>query len=262
ARAGRLREEAERAVARLAPGQGELVADFVAPLAAAVYAGLLDVPEERRTEFATDLAAVAPAVDALLCPQTLAVTRRLEAGLLRLRELFGGRPHAEADLILAVAGARAAADLLGNALAALLHRPEEWERLRTEPGYAERVVAEVLRTEPPWRAYPLVALAPIEAAGERIDAGEAVTVVTAVTAMTAADRDPAGRAETESAGAAAPYARLLLEAARAQTEQALTALSARFPRVRPADGPVRERRAPVTRRLARLSARLGEEETR
>lgn len=245
---GRLREEVERVVARLGPGPVDLVADFVTPLTAAVYAALLEVPEERRTEFAASVADVAPAVDALLCPQTLAVTRRVDAGLLRLRGIFGGRRHAEADLLLAVAGTRAAADLLGNALADLLHRPEEWERLSAEPEHAQRAAVDLLRAELPWQVYPLVVVAPIERAGERIAAGENVSVVPTP------DRDPADLA--------APYGRLFLAAARAQAVWALTTLATRFPRLRPADEPVRERRAPVTRRLARLSARLGEEETR
>ncbi|MFC9745660.1 cytochrome P450 family protein [Streptomyces niveus] len=252
---GRLVEETGRAVDRLAPGPADLVEDFVAPLTASVYAGLLAVPNGRRAEFAAQLGSVAPAVDALLCPQTLTVTRRLATGLPRLREIVAGQGHAEADLILAVAGARAAADLLGNALAVLLERPAAWDRLRAEPVHAAQVVAEVLRLQPPWRAHPLTALAPIEVGGARIEAGESVTAVTA-----AADRRPAH--PSASANLAAPYGRLLVEAARAQTERALVALAARFPRVLPDGGPVRARRAPVTRRLVRLSVRLGEEETR
>lgn len=54
----------------------------------------------------------------------------------------------------------------------------------------------------------------------------------------------------------------LLPAARALAEHALVALAARFPLLRPDGEPVRTRRAPLTRRLVRLPARLGEEETR
>lgn len=252
ASAGRLRDEAERAVARLEPGAVDLVADFVAPLTAAVYAGLLDVRDEQRAQFAAALSDVSPAVDALLCPQTLAVTRRLESGLLVLRELFNGRRYAEADLILAVAGARAAADLLGNVVAAFLDRPQEWDRLRTDQAHVERSVAAVLRTAPLWQAYPLVALAPVELAGARIEAGENVT------AVTGPGVGPEGAVEAGSAGPASPYERLFLGAARAQAVQAVTSLAARFVRMCPEGGTVRARRAPLTRRQVRLSARLGE----
>ncbi|MER6715253.1 hypothetical protein [Streptomyces sp. NPDC000877] len=247
--AGTLREQATQAAALLGPGPVDLMADFAEPLTAAVYAVLLDVPQERHAAFAAAVAATAPAVDALLCPQTLEVTRRLAAGVRELRELFAGRDRAEADLLLAVAGARAAADLLGNALHTLLGRPREWARLRSDPGHAARVVEEALRDRPLWRAHPLVALAPAEAAGTRIETGDTVTVVT-----------------TGTCGGPAPLpvraCAALLPAARAQAEQALPALAARFPLLRPDGDPVRLRRAPLTRRLVRLPARLGEEETR
>ncbi|MFJ8718291.1 hypothetical protein ACIRD9_34825 [Streptomyces violaceus] len=247
--AGSLREQAGQAAARLGPGPVDLVADFAEPLTAAGYAVVLDVPEERRAAFAADLAAAAPAVDALLCPQTLDTTRRMAAGVRVLRELFAGRAHAEADLVLAVAGARAAADLLGDALRRLLDRPREWALLRSDPAHADRLVEEVLHQRPPWRACPLVVLAQAEVAGTRIEAGDSVTAVS-----------------TPAAGAPAPLpvaaCATLLPAARALAGQALVALAARFPLLRPDGEPVHMRRAPLTRRLVRLPARLGEEETR
>ncbi|MDK1341822.1 hypothetical protein QNO09_00490 [Streptomyces sp. 378] len=246
---GALRERAGQAAARLEPGRADLVADFVQPLTAAVYAALLDVPEERHAAFAVDIAAVTPAVDALLCPQTLEVTRRLAEGVRGLRELFAGGDRAEAGLVLAVAGARAAADLLGNALQTLLDRPREWELLRSDPAHAARVVVEALRDRPLWRAHPLVALAPAEVAGNRIETGDPVTVV-----ITGTGGDPAPLPVAACA--------TVLPAARAQAEQALAALAARFPLLRPDGSPVRARRAPLTRRLVRLPVRLGEEETR
>ncbi|MET9867297.1 hypothetical protein ABZZ16_14060, partial [Streptomyces sp. NPDC006386] len=138
---------------------------------------------------------------------------------------------------------------LGNALHTLLGRPREWAQLRSDPGHAARVVEEAQRDRPLWRAHPLVALAPAEAAGTRIETGDTVTVVT-----------------TGTGGGPAPLpvraCAALLPAARAQAEQALPALAARFPLLRPDGDPVRLRRAPLTRRLVRLPARLGEEETR
>ncbi|MFF7314550.1 hypothetical protein [Streptomyces sp. NPDC008137] len=248
-RAGALREAAGQAAARLGPGPVDLVADFAEPLTAAGFAALLDVPEERRAALAADLAAAAPAVDALLCPQTLDTTRRLAAGVRGLRELLAGRAHAEADLVLAVAGARAAADLLGDALRRVLGRPGEWELLRSGPAHAARLVEEVLHDRPPWRACPLVVLAPAEVAGTRIEAGDTVTAVS-----------------TAAAGAPAPLpvaaCATLLPAARALAGHALVALAARDPLPRPDGEPVRARRAPLTRRLVRLPARIGEEETR
>ncbi|MFC9505969.1 hypothetical protein [Streptomyces sp. NPDC057002] len=266
-RAGSLRELAGQAAARLGPGPVDLVADFAEPLTAAGFAVLLDVPEERRAAFAADLAAAAPAVDALLCPQTLDTTQRLAAGVRGLRELFAGRAHAEADLVLAVAGARAAADLLGDALRRHLDRPREWELLRSDPAHAARLVEEVLHHRPPWRACPLVALAPTEVAGTRIEAGDTVTAVTTTTAVpagTAGANETGGSAGTSGSPTPLPVAACatLLPAARALAGHALVALAARGPLPRPDGEPVRVRRAPLTRRLVRLPARLGEEETR
>ncbi|MGX1565680.1 hypothetical protein [Streptomyces sp. NPDC055506] len=319
-RAGALRELAGQAAARLGPGPVDLVADFAEPLIAAGFAVLLDVPEERRAAFAADLAAAAPAVDALLCPQTQDTTRRLAAGVRGLRELFAGRAHAEADLVLAVAGARAAADLLGDALRRLLDRPGEWEPLRSDPAHAARLVEEALRHRPPWRACPLVALAPTEVAGTRIEAGDIVTAITTTTAVPSGIAGAAGTSGTAGIGGTPGVTEVggvsgvtgaagvagtievggvsgvtgaagatgttrtadpagttgaptptplpvaacaaLLPAARALAGHALVALAARVPLPRPDGEPVRVRRAPLTRRLVRLPARLGEEETR
>lgn len=248
-RAGRLRERAGQTAAGLRPGPVDLVADYAEPLVAAVYADLLDVPDDRHPDFAAHLAATAPAVDALLCPQTQDATERLAAGVRGLRELFDGRDRAEADLVLAVAGARAAADLLGTALHTLLGRPREWARLRAEPAHAARLVDEALRLRPLWRAHPLVALQPAEVAGSRIEAGDTVT---AVTTSTGGDPEPLPVAACAA----------LFPAATAAAAAALTALAARFVLLRPDGEPVRMRRAPLTRRLVRLPARLGVEETR
>ncbi|MGW0815748.1 hypothetical protein ACWD00_21195 [Streptomyces viridiviolaceus] len=250
--AGTLRGRTEQAVARLAPGPADLVADFVTPLTAAVYAGLLAVPGTRHADFAAGLAGTAPAVDALLCPQTSAVTRRTAAAVRGLKDVLAGRERAEADLVLAVAGGRAAADLLGNALEVLLERPAQWTRLGTEPAHAADVIDEVLRDRSPWRVHPLVALAPVEAGGVRIATGDTVGVVTA----------GSGGSHRDEAPPPGGPCGLLLPAARAQAEQALATLAARFPSMRPDGAAVRMRRAPLTRRLVRLPARLGGEETR
>ncbi|WP_234308063.1 hypothetical protein [Streptomyces sp. NBRC 110035] len=245
AAAAPLRRLTAGTVAGIAPGPADLITAVAAPLAATGYAALLGVPEDRHVEFAAAVADTAPAVDALLCPQSLAATERAAAGVRELRRLLAPSGHAEAGLVLAVAGTRAATDLLGETLLRLLDRPGEWPRLRTDPGHVEAAVRAAMPAHGPWHLHPLTALAPLEAAGVRVEAGDQVTLVP--------DLDGT---------APAPYARLLIPAARAVAEEALHRLASRFPHVRPDGAPVRARRAPVTRRLVRLPALLGEEETR
>ncbi|MFD4500667.1 hypothetical protein ACFWP4_36985, partial [Streptomyces sp. NPDC058486] len=216
-----------------------------APLPPAGDAALRGVPRGRHAAFTAAVTDTAPSVDALLCPQSLAATERAADGVRALRGLLAGPDHAEAGLVLAVAGTRAATDLLGETLLRLLDRPEEWTRLRTDPAQAAAAVRAATPPQGPWHLHPLTALAPLEVAGTRVETGEQVTLVPG----------PDGTAP-------APYARLLIPGARAVAEEALRRLAARFPHLRPDGAPVRARRAPVTRRLVRLPALLGEEETR
>ncbi|MGA5496141.1 hypothetical protein ACPCSP_17430 [Streptomyces cinereoruber] len=245
AAAPELRRLTAEAVAGLAPGPADLITAVAAPLAATGYAALLGVAGDRHARFAAAVADTAPAVDALLCPQSLAATERAGAGIRALRELLAPSEHAEAGLVLAVAGTRAATDLLGETLRHLLDRPDAWSRLRTDPGHAAEAVRAATPAHGPWHLHPLTALAPLEAAGVRVEAGEQVTFVPG----------PGGTAP-------APWTGPLVPAARAVAEEALRLLAARFPRIGPDGAPVRARRAPVTRRLVRLPALLGEEETR
>nr|WP_202462551.1 hypothetical protein [Streptomyces sp. SID8374] len=245
AAAAPLRQRVAGTAAGIAPGPADLISAVAAPLVAAGYAALLGVAEDRHAEFAAAVTDTAPSVDALLCPQSLAVTGRAAAGVRELRGLLAPSDHAEAGLVLAVAGTRAATDLLGETLLSLLDRPGEWTRLRTDPAHAAAAVRAATPPQGPWHLHPLTALAPLDAAGVPIEAGDHVTLVPGP-----GDAEPA------------PYARLLLPGARAVAGEALRLLAARFPHVRPDGAPVRARRAPVTRRLVRLPALLGEEETR
>ncbi|MEE1813634.1 hypothetical protein PUR59_01075 [Streptomyces sp. SP18ES09] len=245
AAAAPLRRLVTATAAGIAPGPADLIGAVAAPLVAAGYAALLGVEDDRRAAFAAAVTDTAPCVDALLCPQTLAVTGRAAAGVRALRGLLAPTGDAETRLVLAVAGTRAATDLLGETLLSLLDRPGEWTRLGTDPAHAPSAVRAAVPPQGPWHLHPLTAVAPLEAAGVRVEAGDHVTLVPG-----------------PGAAAPAPYARLLLPGARAVAAEALRLLAARFPHLRPDGAPVRARRAPVTRRLVRLPALLGEEETR
>lgn len=202
------------------------------------------------------LADAEPALDAMVCPQPPATTRRLLAAVEELRVRHR-------NPLLAVVGVRVAATLSTNALTAVL-RTGQWPELAAEPARATRVVAETLRHEPPVQLYLASATAaldlmPVPAA---VSEGEQVVVV-----LRAVNRDPAAfrhpdrfdadRPPSEMDSVVLPGACLapVLTFARAHAVALLSGLASRYPGLR-LDGPVtRAHRAPVTRPVTRLPVR-------
>jgi hypothetical protein len=211
------------------------------------------------------LADAEPALDAMVCPQAPAITRRLLAAVDELR--VGHR-----DPLLAVAGVRVAATLSANAVTALLGTGQ-WGDLAAEPGRAARVVAETLRHEPPVALYPATATTALDLAESpaaaatgadthRVSEGEQVVVALRTANRDSAvfshpDRFDADRPAAERDSVLLPGTSLapVLAFARAHAEALLTGLAGRYPGLR-TDGPVvRLRRAPVTRSVVRLPVR-------
>jgi hypothetical protein len=131
------------------------------------------------------------ALDVPFYPQDLARTRGIADGLATLRRLVPDTAPALADVADAVAAVEVATALVAGAvaqcgaLAAEAGSDGIWERLATEPGHAERVVHETLRWASPLQLHAVVASAPCELAGRRVETGERV-----VLALGAANRDP------------------------------------------------------------------------
>ncbi|MEU5884557.1 P450-derived glycosyltransferase activator [Spirillospora sp. NPDC047279] len=249
---------ADQACRRVLAGVGaeaDLVPALAEALPAEVLADLCELTGPDRARLAEDCRWAGLAQDALLCPQSLASTRRMLAALDDLRDLYGvPRPvHGDAGLLLALLGVRVAADLIAGAVRALLDHPWQWSKLAADPWLAARAVNETLRHDPPVHLRSLVAHHDLEVDGVQITAGSRVVVLIGGTGRDAeafTDPDtfeldrPAGQGPALSPGFAhelvAPFARAVAEAA-------LRALAGRFPRLSAAGPALGRRRAPVTR---------------
>jgi cytochrome P450 len=154
------------------------------------------------------------------------------------------------------------ANLIGNAVAALLSHPDQFAALREDPGLMPRAVEELMRwCGPQLPTIPRFAREDVELYGNVVRKGEPVTA-----AIAAANRDPRvfadpdrleiGRLPAGQLGFAhGPHFCLGAAPARVQTEIALTALLRRFPALARAGEP---RRAldPGTWRLESLLVTL------
>lgn len=97
------------------------------------------------------------------------------------------RPELLAMLgLVLIAGHETTANLIGNAIVALLRQPEQMARLRADPGLDRTAVEELLRHDGPINMVSRVTLRPVTIAGARVPAGRIVVPLVA-----AANRDPA-----------------------------------------------------------------------
>lgn len=286
AAAGRHRDRIRLACDRLLDGIGDefdVVADVAERLPVDVLADLLGIAEPApRAQLAADCAAVAPALDSALCPQQLVLSRRmldavdslcaLLATAGKATEVHGdgtpgllasaGTSESAADtealgVLLAVAGVRMTASLIASAVAALVEHSDCYRPAAGNPGWARQVLDETLRYDPPIQLHAMVARADLRVADQEVPAGSQVVV-----AIGAANRDPDAFADPDTFDpgrrtgpeplTAPPLRDLAGPLARAEAEIVLCALTSRFPGLRPGGPAVRHRRAPVTRRHARL----------
>jgi cytochrome P450 len=87
--------------------------------------------------------------------------------------------------LLLIAGFETTVNLIGNGTLALLDHPDQWARLREDPGRAAQAVEEMLRFDPPVQRTARVALEATEVGGKPVIKGQLV-----VTLIGAANRDP------------------------------------------------------------------------
>ncbi|WP_409493539.1 P450-derived glycosyltransferase activator [Amycolatopsis sp. cmx-11-12] len=254
--------------------------DLIEKIATAVpvelVAELSGLSAPGRERLVRDCAAATVALDSLLCPQKLVHTLKMYEAIADLRTLFGreaagSESHLLSELpntadaqavyvLLAVAGARVACELIGNAMLALFDHRQEWDRMVHDPDRASLVVRETLRFDPPVRLHATVAHSDFECAGQRIEAGSSVVVL-----VGGANRDPKvfenpGRFDHERETAPArpllpgSVYHLVTPLARVQAEGVLRVLASRLPGLRRSGPPLRRRRASTTRGLLRLPA--------
>ena len=268
--------------------QVDVIADLAHPLPVAVICEMLGVPLADQGRFDGWSAALVrsldltdePAVynrasvaaaemtayfDALLAerraqPQTdilSALVAAEEAGdRLTTEELFG------TCALLLVAGHETTVNLIGNGTLALLRHPDQWQRLREEPGLIASAVEELLRYDSPVQLTSRAALSDVTYKGHHFPRGTFVTFL-----LGAANHDPAvfadparldlGRANNKhlAFGGGIHYC-LGAPLARLEGEIALGTLARRLPTLALAGGPPVYRDNVALRGLEALPATL------
>jgi hypothetical protein len=201
-------------------GSFDLIADFAYPLPITVIAELLGVPMEDRERFGAwskDLVQLVSVDDPN--PQVIetgndTMTAFLEyfSGLAAERrrsprdDLLSALIEAEDEgqkltedellatcVLLLVAGHETTANLIGNAVLALLENPAELSRLRKDRSLAGSAVEEFLRYDSPVQATARTTLEEIEIAGKHIGPNERIVLL-----LGSANRDPAHFEEPET----------------------------------------------------------------
>nr|CAJ42339.1 cytochrome P450-like [Streptomyces steffisburgensis] len=241
-------------------GGFDLVSDVLRPVVVRLTGELLAVPPERRGTFERLCGAVAPALDAGLCPPTLPRARALIDAVEGLRSLLAeSAGPRDARMRACVVGVEVTTNVVANAMLALLERPEQWRLVCDDPRRAEAAVEETLRCDPPVRLDGRVAREDLELAGRTVTAGDEVVVhIEAANQDAGPSRDPERfdlRRATATGhlcllegtrfGAVAPQVRIFGAAV-------LRALAARAPDLRRTGSVVRRLRAPVTQAVVRF----------
>jgi P450-derived glycosyltransferase activator len=265
--------------------QFDVITDVVERIPVEVLADLFALSESQRVRLRSNCEDVAIALDSLLCPQRLASTRRMVNAIDDLRALFGelagGSATGSGDsvldtirangsdpspddvralgVLLAVVGVHIVANLVANAVAALLPHPELWSAMGGDSDRAALAVDETLRYGAPVQLQATVAHTDLELAGQQVEAGHQVVVL-----IGAANRDPSAftapaRFDLSRPRGAEPRPLLpgpphevVFPFAFSQAGILLCVLATRFPRLRQSGPVVRRYRAPVTRSLLRF----------
>jgi cytochrome P450 len=212
----RITEVVDGLFARVAgTGRMDVVADLAHPLPVQIISELLGVPPEDHEQFRSWSALLARAIDPQLAdpdPDRLDAGMaardefdRYFAGLIAARrahpreDLLSLLVHAEAEgdqltedellatcVLLLVAGHETTANLIANAVLALLRHPDQLAALRARPELVERCVEEALRYDAPVQLTTRAAVGPLPIGDVELPAGGM-----AVLLIAAANRDPA-----------------------------------------------------------------------
>lgn len=256
-------------------GSGDLISDLAYPLPVAVICRLLGVPVADESRFSSAAALVAQALDPIMTitgePAEQA-DARLAAGDW-LREYLGGlveqrRTHPREDLIsaliaaeedgdqlsaeeivatcnlLLIAGHETTVNLIANAAQQMLRDTGHWAALAADPDRAGAIVEETLRFDPPVQLSMRIAGADMRIGEVDVACGDTMLLL-----LAAAQRDPVMyeapdefRPDRDSVRhlsfGLGPHFCLGAPLARLEARVALSKLTARFPRARPAAEPV------------------------
>lgn len=214
--------------------QFDLVTDLAERIPVELIGDLLDLPQPRRVRLAELVPSLSTAMDSALCSQRLETERRMLAALAELSEV---------ERAPAVADVRVTANLIANAVIALLRHPDEAAKLAEDPSRAALVIAETARWDPPVHIIALTVDADVEIGGQDIAARSDVAVL-----IVAANRDP-GVFDGPERFAPDRTATAVLRAPFSHThaEIALRTIAPRLPGLHITGPVLRRRRAPVTR---------------
>jgi cytochrome P450 len=194
---------ADRLVAELVErvrteGSADLVAGVAATLPVEVIAELLGVPEPERsalrgwsntivTMYEPDPARVrreaaerasAEFVEAL---RALADHRRRHPGPDLVTDLLAADLDPDelvgTAALLLMAGHEATVNVIGNGVLALLRNPDQWQRLRADPGLDATAVEELIRYDPPLQLFERTAVVDTVVAGHPVPAGTKIAAL-------------------------------------------------------------------------------------
>lgn len=196
---------------KLADGPTDLMDAFARPLPVLMITSLLGIPDDELDPLTRYGNAVGLALDGIQSVhhhielkeadaqlralfERLIERRRRDPGDDLVSQLIAaeGEQKLTRDELLAlaslllVAGFETTVNLIGNSVAALLDRPDQWRRLIDDPGLAETALHETLRYDPPVHFTGRTPLRDLEVDGHTIPAGTGLVVFFA-----AANRDPA-----------------------------------------------------------------------
>ncbi|MFF0488206.1 cytochrome P450 [Nocardia sp. NPDC004068] len=204
----------------LAAGEFDLVETIAYPLPLIIACELIGVPSEAYEQvhrWSQDLARGFDH-DYTLPPEALTARSAASRGFMGyFRELLNERRARPADDLLSalslvedrgdvlteqellatcittfVAGHETTANLVGTGLLQLMRNPDQFERMRAQPGLTEYAPDELLRLEPSVQITTRAATRPIEVAGHRFETGEGVVVL-----INSANRDPRAYADPD-----------------------------------------------------------------
>lgn len=278
----RVRQVANRLLDQVEPGEFDVMDALAAPLPAIAIAIMLGVDEADQEQFKTwseisnesffnpfasedERARGLAAAEALrsffqdeirtrqASPRDDLITRlcQVEEHGDRLRE---GEIVTMCNLLL-IAGNVTTTDLIGNGIKALMTHPQALETLRRRPELLENAVEEMLRYDSPVMNSGRIAPYDFELGGVKIERGDSI-----MTALGAANRDPDVYPEPDHFDVAredvhhqsfggGTHLCLGSHLARAEAQEAFTALLDRFPRIAPAPRPHVYRQVPSFRGL-------------
>ncbi|MBV8715682.1 MAG: cytochrome P450 [Chloroflexi bacterium] len=254
-------------------GAFDVIADFAHPLPVVVIAELLGVPAEDRVRFSEWSAVLAASLDPLVS-EDLAnrVPGARDAVDAYLRGIIAERrKQPRSDLIsalvaaeergdvlsepelvvmcrlLLIAGHETTVNLIGNGTKALLRHPDQFAKLREDPGLITSAIEELLRYDSPVQMTGRIATEPVQFDGHTVQPGEWILPL-----LGAANHDPAQFADperldlTRNPNAHVAFGRgihfcLGAPLARLEGQVAIGALVRRFPSLALAGEPVRRK---------------------